>query len=56
MTRKPNPFNPRIPANPKDFIGRTEELVEQGTLVKRERGKYALFHGLFKEYLVKRAE
>jgi hypothetical protein len=32
------------------------ELMEQGTLVKKERGRYELFHGLFKDYLLRRVE
>ncbi len=32
------------------------ELLEQGTIVKKERGKYELFHGLFKEYILQRAD
>lgn len=32
------------------------ELVERGALVKKERGKYELFHGLFKNYILRRAD
>lgn len=32
------------------------ELVEQGSLMKKERGLYVLFHGLFKDYLLRRAD
>ncbi|MBI5036376.1 hypothetical protein HZC09_03455 [Candidatus Micrarchaeota archaeon] len=32
------------------------ELVEQGSLVKKERGRYVLFYGLFRDYLLRRAD
>ena len=34
MVRKPNPFNPRIPANPQEFIGRGTELGEFSSSLK----------------------
>ncbi|MBI5036377.1 ATP-binding protein [Candidatus Micrarchaeota archaeon] len=34
MALKPNPFNPRIPADPQQFIGRKAELDEFSSCLK----------------------